>query len=166
MLKSKRLILLILAALTVLCAALIIFFSSQPASSSAKQSSAITKLILRVTIPHFDTLVEKDQKALIKQYDPYVRKAAHVTEFCLFGLFLCLFLGVLEVKRFHLFSLCGGVLLATIDECRQLFSAGRGPRATDILIDSTGVALGILIAVLILRIITKKRHISAEKEPV
>ena len=57
-----------------------------------------------------------------------------------------------EQKRI-LISLCIGILYATSDEIHQAFVPGRGPQVTDVMIDSMGVVLGILIVLFILKIL-------------
>lgn len=45
-------------------------------------------------------------------------------------------------------SLIIGVLYAITDEIHQCFTPGRGPNITDVILDSQGVLVGILISLL------------------
>lgn len=49
-------------------------------------------------------------------------------------------------------SLIIGFLYAITDELHQFFVPGRGPLFSDILIDSLGVLIGIIVAILLIKI--------------
>ena len=75
-----------------------------------------------------------------------IRKLAHFTEFaCLGALFAWLF-GMLA-KPFSVALPCG-FLVACIDEIIQRFVPNRGPAFKDVLIDTSGVLVGIGLLVL------------------
>ena len=75
-----------------------------------------------------------------------IRKLAHFTEFaCLGALFAWLF-GMLA-KSFSVALPCG-FLVACIDEIIQRFVPNRGPAFKDVLIDTSGVLVGIGLLVL------------------
>lgn len=50
------------------------------------------------------------------------------------------------------FSLIIGIVYASSDEIHQCFTPGRGPLLTDVIIDTMGVLLGILLVMLILKV--------------
>ena len=50
------------------------------------------------------------------------------------------------------FSLIIGIIYASSDEIHQCFTPGRGPLLTDVIIDTMGVLLGILLVMLILKL--------------
>ncbi len=70
-----------------------------------------------------------------------VRKLAHFTEFACLGALLTWLLSM--YRRAAIWALPLGAFVASIDETIQRFVPGRGPRVTDVLIDTTGVAVGI-----------------------
>ena len=78
-----------------------------------------------------------------------LRKLAHFLEFCLLGGLLCWLFGMLRKKTeaFWLPALGCGCLTACVDEMLQHFSEGRSPQFTDVLIDISGVVLGIILYV-------------------
>ena len=87
-----------------------------------------------------------------------IRKAAHFTEFTCLGALLawrCRLNG--ETRPMLLPSLLG-MAAALADESIQLFTPDRGPRLTDVWIDTSGVVTGILLLTLGHHLI-KKRHI-------
>ena len=65
-----------------------------------------------------------------------VRKLAHLTEFTI--------LGGTVIKTIGL-----GMLIACLDEFIQLFSPGRSSQFSDILIDTVGIVIGILVVKLV-----------------
>jgi len=72
-----------------------------------------------------------------------IRKLAHFTEFaCLGGLMA--WRAVMLQKQLR-WALPWGVAAACVDETIQRFTPGRGPSPVDVLIDSSGVAVGILL---------------------
>lgn len=50
------------------------------------------------------------------------------------------------------FSLIIGIIYASSDEIHQCFTPGRGPLLTDVIIDTMGIFLGILLVMLILKV--------------
>ena len=90
-----------------------------------------------------------------------LRKLAHLCEFACLGLLCGWYL--LMVKKKLVWAVLPGFCAACVDETIQCFVPGRGPRVTDVLIDTLGVSLGIL-AIFILHIfIFKIRRKTNEK---
>ena len=73
-------------------------------------------------------------------WDLVLRKAAHMTEFAILGLLLLRALGRETV------AFAAGVAYAVTDEVHQHFVEGRFASPFDVLIDATGVAIGVLAA--------------------
>ena len=74
-----------------------------------------------------------------------IRKLAHFTEFACLGALLTWRWGMAGEKGFHLWCLpllCG-MAAALTDETIQMFTPDRGPRLTDVWIDTSGVLAGI-----------------------
>ena len=80
--------------------------------------------------------------------DHIVRKMAHFCEYMLEGflLMLCMRVYTRRYVRHLSVPLLGGVLTALTDETIQLFSPGRSSQVTDVWLDSAGVLVGILAA--------------------
>ena len=85
----------------------------------------------------------------------FVRKLAHLGEFMLLGFFLMLTLRVYTARLLaHLsWPLFFGLAIPVADESLQLFSAGRSAKVSDILIDFTGVLVGVGIALFLLLLV-------------
>lgn len=81
-----------------------------------------------------------------------LRKGAHFVEFAGLGLCLCNALYASFGHRLTpVFALVGSVIYAISDEVHQIFSEGRACRITDVLIDSAGALLGIIIVFIIIK---------------
>ena len=78
-----------------------------------------------------------------------VRKLAHLTEFTILGsvlyTILCRYITYGTVIK----TIGLGMLIASLDEFIQLFSPGRSSQISDVLIDTVGVVIGILVAKLV-----------------
>ena len=72
-----------------------------------------------------------------------LRKIAHFTEFTALGMCLTWLFGMLGKRKYV--PLSCGVLAACIDETIQMFVPDRGPGIKDVLIDSCGVAAGMIL---------------------
>lgn len=122
---------------------LVIFnLSAQVAEQSNQLSTGVTEIVVK-TVEKVNSKAEID----IDSLNHIIRKNAH---------FFCyLVLGLLAMNAFRRsgytvkkslvlsFLLC--VLYAVSDEIHQLYVPGRGARATDVLIDSSGAGIGLFI---------------------
>ena len=77
----------------------------------------------------------------------YVRKTAHFTEYFLLAVSVAFPLYVYGVRGLWLVFFAGGfcVAFACLDEYHQSFVAGRGPSKRDVVIDSCGVLVGVIL---------------------
>ncbi len=76
-----------------------------------------------------------------------LRKLAHFTEFACLGLLLSCLVYMLYKTRWECVALplLTGILVASVDETIQCFVPERGPRISDVGIDTLGVLLGIVL---------------------
>ena len=93
--------------------------------------------------------------------DNLVRKTAHLLEFCLLGCLLSWLFGMLRQTKwaFALPAFGCGCLVACLDEMLQYFAPGRSPGITDVIIDISGVALGMILFLAGHLIRKKRKHI-------
>ena len=101
-----------------------------PTSSSAGESQWFTDNVIG---PIFEKLFHTTIT------DSVVRKIAHVTEFTILGILLCV---LFKGKAY--FSVLAGFAVAFLDESIQILSK-RGPMISDVWIDCSGVLIGSLI---------------------
>ncbi|MDV3426479.1 MAG: VanZ family protein [Bacillota bacterium] len=116
----------------------IFIFSSEKAADSEQKSQFVIYIlnILGINV----------ESAFGSLADFAVRKAAHFTEY--FILYLLIFNALyndFNKKTSLLFSLFFVFLYASTDEYHQLFVPGRSGKFRDVLIDTSGGALGLLI---------------------
>ena len=78
-----------------------------------------------------------------------IRKLAHLTEFTILGGVLYTILRRYITYGTVIKTIGLGMLIASLDEFIQLFSPGRSSQISDVLIDTVGVVIGILVAKLV-----------------
>lgn len=128
-------------------------FSSQNGEKSGELSSNITKFILEKM--NYDDI--ENYEKILKRTEIVVRKIAHFSIYTLVGLLLMSFVSTYKLKQNIriIISLCIGILYATSDEIHQLFIPGRSGQITDVIIDTMGVLLGIIVLLTLLEIYKK-----------
>lgn len=85
-----------------------------------------------------------------------LRKVAHASIYFVLGILLTVFLKFCHVRKYYLYSLIISFLYACTDEFHQKFVAGRTASISDVLIDTTGCIVGLLLFYLIDKIFEKK----------
>lgn len=78
-----------------------------------------------------------------------VRKLAHLTEFTILGSVLYMILRRYITYGTVIKTIGLGMLIACLDEFIQLFSPGRSSQFSDILIDTVGIFIGVLVVKLV-----------------
>ena len=155
--------------ITIIIMIFIFFQSSLPADTSQEESDIIVRFLSRFT----------DRDAEMLSF--IVRKLAHFTEYALLGLFISLtakehynkkryheeqhsekhyhdehfYKGQFIIRIFIIPLICG-VIYAVSDEIHQRFVPGRSCELRDVLIDTCGVLLGVIINMLCVRFGKKK----------
>ena len=158
--RSGRVAMAMLLAVLVLANMMLIFhFSSTGKEESGDLSQGVTKTVMRLLHPNFKNLGFGSKLLLLQKNHIIVRKAAHFAEFSLLG-FLSFFFPSTFLKgkrREYLFLLPFGLAVGATDELLQLFSPGRVPLFTDVLIDFCGFLVGLSLALLFQYIRYKRR---------
>ncbi len=118
--------------------AIIFIFSSQPGDTSEETSQFVIYIF---------NLLGLDLNSVFGSLASFaVRKGAHFTEY--FILYMLLYNALKEsfsFKKALLFSLLGVFLYASSDEFHQSFVPGRGPAFRDVLIDTSGGLLALVV---------------------
>lgn len=145
-----------LSLLLVIAVMVMIFcFSAQTGEESGAMSNGITKWLLTLLVPDFESMSADEQIKLFHTVGLVIRKGAHFSEYALLG--LSLMLHIRQVKKKKNVSLPWlwawgiGTLYAATDEFHQGFVADRGPSIIDVMIDSSGVITGVLLMMWLLR---------------
>lgn len=127
---------------------IIFSFSSQTGTESGSLSHKISYEFISVADKVLNkNLSENTKQQYAQKIEHPVRKLAHMTEYAILALCISFPLYVYGVRGFLLFLFAGlfCVAFACTDEFHQSFVAGRGPSKKDVLIDSTGALIGILV---------------------
>ncbi|MDD7738658.1 MAG: VanZ family protein [Fusicatenibacter sp.] len=148
----KRILIALLKPLSFLPALLMMYtifsFSSQTGTESSALSEKVTRGIV-VTVNRVTDRGWNSQQVeqRVDRYEYYVRKAAHMTEYCLLAVTIALPLYVYGLRGMSLMLLAGifCILFAAGDEYHQSMVDSRGPSVRDVGIDSLGALIGILL---------------------
>ena len=135
-----------LPAIVMMC--LIFNFSNQTADNSSALSYQVGIEVLTVTNDVLDRgWTEEHISELSDLYQFYIRKLAHFTEYLILAITVAFPLYVYGLRGFPLVIIAGMICVgyACLDEYHQSFVAGRTPQKRDVLIDSCGVLVGIII---------------------
>ena len=133
-------------AIVMMC--LIFSFSSQTSESSSALSYNVGVEILHVTNDFLDKgWSDEHISELSDLYQFYIRKLAHFSEYLLLAITVAFPLYVYGLRGFPLVIIAGMICVgyACLDEYHQSFVAGRTPQKKDVIIDSCGVLVGIII---------------------
>lgn len=121
-----------------ICMMLLIFYMShQPGNDSMQTSNFFVDFIRNVF-------------SLSNEYvdilSTIIRKGAHMSEYALLAILLFYgFYHLLYVKYTYLVTLLVTFIYACSDEFHQLFIAGRSGQFTDVLVDTSGAIIGLII---------------------
>ena len=128
-------------------------FSNQNAEQSSSLSTKVAKFVLKQVYGS----EEKIEQPVLERTQKVIRKLAHFSIYTLVGFLLMSFVSTynLDEKKRCLISLGIGIIYATSDEIHQAFVPGRGPQITDVMIDTMGVLLGLLIVLTIIELYKK-----------
>ncbi len=135
-----------LPAIIMMC--LIFNFSGQDADTSSQLSYKVGVEVLTVTNDVLDRgWTPSHIRELSTRYQYYIRKAAHFSEYLLLAISVAFPLYVYGLRGFPLMLLAGMICVgyAYLDEYHQSFIAGRSPQKKDVIIDSAGSFVGIII---------------------
>lgn len=144
-------------ALTLCMMVLIFFFSAEDAAHSNQTSGVVSEWVAERTVPEYKKLPPARKQTVLDQVQRTVRKCAHFLEYMTLGFLLrCCAESWFGRKRgLPIGSWMAGALYAATDEAHQLLVDGRGGSVLDVLLDSSGVLTGVLIATLLIRTIRK-----------
>lgn len=137
----------------------IFMFSEQPGDESGDLSGHISYRICEITNDLFH-LGWSSEETLnrAEKIDYPVRKLAHMSEYGILAVFafFAIIAWPIKGKRIYWFPLCLCVIYASSDEIHQLFVPDRAGRVTDVLIDSCGAVIALLIIWGIMSLVNKK----------
>ena len=138
-------------------------FSNQIADVSINTSGNTIRKLIGI-FPSTQNLSTEEKEKLVNDMQPIVRKLAHFSIYTLGGIIIYNFFNTydLDNKKKIIYSFVVGGVYAVSDELHQLCVPGRSGELRDVLIDSCGVLVGILIMFLIYSIIEKRKEVKNE----
>ncbi len=139
---------------------LIFMYSHQPGSESKQSSYWFGKLFCEIFIPSFEDMSVGYQMELACELDYPIRKLAHFTEYLILAIFL---VGALDNSlRRRILRLiipwAVAAFYAVTDEIHQFFIPGRNCNVGDVLIDSAGAFVGVLLSILVVDAVGRRRN--------
>ncbi len=140
-------------------------FSSSPADKSSQTSSVVVDFIIdslkRLNIVSLNV---QETALLAERLSFPVRKLAHMAEFGVLS--WCMFLCIYNIVRWYPYipAFFCTFFYACTDEFHQTFVTGRAGRITDVLVDSTGAFIALLVLHFILCLRNKKNRKMQDKQ--
>ena len=136
-------------------------FSSQNSEESTGVSMSVSEAIINITNKNENADIKYQ---LAKNIEPIIRKLAHFSVYTLVGFLIMSLVSTynLTLKKRIIITIVSGFIYACSDEIHQLFVNGRSGEIRDVLIDTSGVLLGTLISIGIVKLI--KKHIDKKQK--
>ena len=156
--------------LTIVVMIMIFCFSMETAEQSDQTSGSISREVVKIVHPDYDRLEPVRQKSIFDTIQHIVRKCAHFTEYMILGfsIRLCLesWFGHKTVKHrtLAIISSASAILYACTDEIHQLSIDGRSGQWTDVLVDSSGVFIGVILSTLLIKALNGKMQTKKANE--
>lgn len=123
---------------------IIFYFSNADSLSSTTQSRRLFSKTRIVEI--YKEKKHVDTETALKNVDRIIRKTAHVIEYFVLAILLCIALSEysISINKILLITFIICFIYSCSDEAHQLLVSGRSAEFRDILIDSIGISIGLL----------------------
>lgn len=142
--KNKRFIFI---TITLIWTAVIFSFSLQSGEVSGDLSGSVLEALLGFFMPG---VLESPEK--LELFHLILRKCAHFTEFMILGVLSRTTLQYMDLRYKGVFGLGFCATVAALDETLQLFVSGRAGRVQDVLIDSAGALVGVVVVLIYFKV--------------
>lgn len=138
----------VLLVLIILWMGVIFIFSSKTGSESTKQSDGFISITIGNIVSIFDkSLTNEEKERIIDIVEVPIRKIAHITEYFILTILVSLFVNSYKISIKNVvyitFAIC--ILYSCSDEIHQLFVSDRSGQIIDVLIDSIGISIWLII---------------------
>ena len=140
---------------TIIWMIVIFAFSTNDGAASVSTSKKVSYEVVNIVEKK---KTEEQKRERVEEINPTVRKLAHAFEYAILCILLLLALKSSNIKEYkiYLIALIICILYATTDEIHQLFISGRSGELKDVIIDTGGATIGLMIYELIRKMFTKK----------
>lgn len=142
--KHHKAFTLIFRIFTIIWMTIIFAMSAQSADESTETSLFVGRTVCQVFVPGYREMPDVDQARLARKIDHPVRKVAHATEYAVLAILVWLALSTRRHSR-YLIAILFSFMYASTDEFHQIFVPGRAGMFTDVMIDTAGAAVGLLL---------------------
>ncbi len=142
-------------------------FSEENATESSERSGNVIINIVNI-FPSTKNLSENEKQEIVEKAQPIIRKLAHFSIYAYVGVLMMSFVSTYQLplwKRSTI-SVATGLLYAISDEYHQSFVPGRSAQWQDVLIDLTGVIVGIITVLICISIYKKIQEKYCTKESI
>ena len=171
--QSSSIVATVVSACAVIAMCIFIFMmSSMPADDSTELSMGVVWHIIGFIVPGYDQMTLAEQFQWQQMLDHPLRKVAHFLEYTLLGVLMMNL--AYRIARLHgdaatgrgdcvkppvssplrplaIAAWAAATAYAITDEIHQIFVPGRACMVTDVLVDTAGVLLGVMVVALIIR---------------
>lgn len=131
--------------------------SSENGEESSNRSGQVIEHVIS-EVPRFKDEPEEVKENIISKFQFIVRKGAHFTAYMILGILVSLLiLQIKNINKRYLLSWKICTLYALSDEFHQLFVTGRSGQIKDVLIDSSGSIVGILLVIVFMKVFEHTR---------
>lgn len=157
---NKNIIRYVCLVLSLMIMTLIFIMSHQPAEVSTEQSGGVIEFVAKIIVSDYDELPDTNKQEIINNYQLFVRKAAHFSIYCLLAFLLSGFYTSFEKlnrARVYVVAFITTFAFSCSDEIHQYFIPGRSCQISDVLLDSSGAVVGIIMFILLTLLINKIR---------
>lgn len=135
--------------LVILWMIVIFLFSNMPYKASNDQSQKVINKLVETTIKaskdNKKTISKNNIKEIVRFLNKPLRKCAHASVFFVLAILFLIAFSYSNISNKYLFTLLLCFLYALSDEFHQLFVFGRSCQFSDVLIDTIGSSIGLLI---------------------
>lgn len=144
----------------ILMAITIFGFSKQNGTESSGLSEKVAVYVIdiadHVGVIHVD---DSNRTIYIEKLQTPIRKGAHMSEYAVFGIlvFIALTVDGVRFKLRYCITIAGVFLFACTDEFHQLFVPGRSGKFTDVLIDTCGCLIAMVVIQFIHHAVLRKK---------
>ena len=147
---NKNILRIVFLILIIINSLIIFGFSSQ----NGEESGSLSKTVI-TKIADILNVKEESRARFIDLGEKVIRKLAHFSIYTSLGIWSFLFIYTfnLKIKYQVAITTIWGFLYASTDEFHQMFSKGRTASINDVIIDTLGVAFGLILVLLIVKII-------------
>ncbi|CEK31598.1 acetobutylicum phosphotransbutyrylase [[Clostridium] sordellii] len=139
---------------TIIWMGLIYYMSNQPASISSSQSGGFINMLSN--LPIIGNTIKELMKIGIAEF--LIRKSAHMFLYFTLAILIYMVFKNINNRKAYLYSIIGCFIYACTDEIHQLFITGRSGEFKDVLVDTLGATIGLLIVFIINKILNLRKN--------